>query len=146
MKDRFAHILLRKLSLFQDMAFAVQRQPNQQPQLSRGPQPYSWQLWCARQSHSQPSTPLWAPGLPVSHCHLYSTHSSERCPYPWQGGWNWLIFKISSNPNHSVILFPDKPGVLHQGPPAHGMLLPTCPRPATSHLPPCPSSSLQMLL
>ena len=23
---------------------------------------------------------------------------------PWQGGWNWVIFKVHSNPNHSVIL------------------------------------------
>lgn len=27
------------------------------------------------------------------------------CPCPWQDAWNEMIFKISSNPNHSVILW-----------------------------------------
>lgn len=27
------------------------------------------------------------------------------CPRPWQDAWNEMIFKISSNPNHSVILW-----------------------------------------
>lgn len=25
-----------------------------------------------------------------------------RCP--WQGGWNWMVFRASSNPNQCVIL------------------------------------------
>jgi len=29
---------------------------------------------------------------------------SGRCPCPWQRGWNWMIYKILSNPNHSMIL------------------------------------------
>ena len=28
---------------------------------------------------------------------------SGRCPCPWQRGWNWMIFKIPSNTNHSTI-------------------------------------------
>jgi len=24
-------------------------------------------------------------------------------PWPWQVGWNWMMFKISSNPMHSMI-------------------------------------------
>ena len=27
-----------------------------------------------------------------------------RCPCSWQGGWNQMIFKVPSNPNHSIIL------------------------------------------
>ena len=30
--------------------------------------------------------------------------SSRRCPCSWQGGWNQIIFKVPSNPNHSMIL------------------------------------------
>ncbi|PKU40413.1 rna-directed dna polymerase from mobile element jockey-like [Limosa lapponica baueri] len=29
---------------------------------------------------------------------------SGRCPWSWQGGWNWMIFKVPSNSNHSMIL------------------------------------------
>lgn len=29
---------------------------------------------------------------------------SRRCPYPWQGCWNWVIFRVLSNPSHFVIL------------------------------------------
>lgn len=28
--------------------------------------------------------------------------SSASCPWPWQGGWNWVIFRVPSNPNHSI--------------------------------------------
>ena len=35
---------------------------------------------------------------------LWATWSSGRCPCPWQGRWNWMIFKVPSNPNHSMIL------------------------------------------
>jgi len=31
--------------------------------------------------------------------------SSGRCPCSWQGGWNQMIFKVLSNPNHSMILW-----------------------------------------
>ena len=36
---------------------------------------------------------------------LWATWSSGRCPCPWQGAWNEMIFKVSSNPNHSMILW-----------------------------------------
>lgn len=26
-----------------------------------------------------------------------------NCPWPWQGGWNWMICKVPSNPSHSQI-------------------------------------------
>jgi len=29
---------------------------------------------------------------------------SGRGPFPWQGGWNWMVFRVPSNPSHSVIL------------------------------------------
>jgi len=28
---------------------------------------------------------------------LWATWSSGRCPCPWQGGWNYMIYKVSSN-------------------------------------------------
>ena len=36
---------------------------------------------------------------------LWATWSSGRCPCSWQGGWNQMIFKVPSNPNHSMILW-----------------------------------------
>jgi len=36
---------------------------------------------------------------------LWATWSSGRCPCWWQGGWNQMMFKIPSNPNHSMILW-----------------------------------------
>ena len=36
---------------------------------------------------------------------LWATWSSGRCPCPWQGGWSEMIFKVPSNPAHSVILW-----------------------------------------
>jgi len=35
---------------------------------------------------------------------LRATWSSGKCPCSWQGGWNQMIFKVPSNPNHSMIL------------------------------------------
>ena len=35
---------------------------------------------------------------------LWATWSSGRCPCSWQGGWNQMIFKVSSNPYHSMVL------------------------------------------
>jgi len=35
---------------------------------------------------------------------LGATWSSGRCPCLWQGGWSRMIFKVPSNPNHSMIL------------------------------------------
>lgn len=35
---------------------------------------------------------------------IWATWSSGKCPRSWQAGWNEMIFGISSNPNHSVIL------------------------------------------
>ena len=35
---------------------------------------------------------------------LWANWSSGRCPCPWQGGWNEMIFKAPSNPNGSMIL------------------------------------------
>lgn len=35
---------------------------------------------------------------------LGTTWSSGRCPWPWQAGQNKMIFKVPSNPTHSVIL------------------------------------------
>ena len=36
---------------------------------------------------------------------LWATWCSGRCPCSWQGGWNQVIFKVPSNPNHSMILW-----------------------------------------
>ena len=42
-----------------------------------------------------PSRPGWM--------ELWATWSSGSCPCSWQGGWNQMIFKVPSNPNHSTI-------------------------------------------
>jgi len=34
---------------------------------------------------------------------LWASWSSRRCACPWQRGWNSMIFKGPSNPNHSII-------------------------------------------
>lgn len=31
--------------------------------------------------------------------------ASEKCPHPWQGGWNQMVFKVPCSPNHSVVLW-----------------------------------------
>ena len=36
---------------------------------------------------------------------FWATWSSGRCPCSWQGGWNEMIFKVPSNPYHSMILW-----------------------------------------
>ena len=36
---------------------------------------------------------------------LWATLSSGRCPWSWQGWWNQIVFKVTSNPNHSMILW-----------------------------------------
>ena len=33
---------------------------------------------------------------------LWATRAGGRCPCWWQGGWNQMIFKVPSNPNHSM--------------------------------------------
>jgi len=33
---------------------------------------------------------------------LWATWAGGRCPCPWQGGWNEMIFKVPFNPNHSI--------------------------------------------
>lgn len=35
---------------------------------------------------------------------LWATWSGGRRPCPWQRGWNQVIFKVPSSPNHSLIL------------------------------------------
>jgi len=35
---------------------------------------------------------------------LWATWCSGRCPCSWQGGWNQMIFKVPSNPYHSMIM------------------------------------------
>jgi len=35
----------------------------------------------------------------------YGYWSSGRCPCLWQGGWNQMIFKVPSDPYHSMILY-----------------------------------------
>ena len=35
----------------------------------------------------------------------WAAWSSGRCPCPWQGNWNKMLFKVSSSPNHSKILW-----------------------------------------
>jgi len=37
--------------------------------------------------------------------HNQSTSPRGRCLCLWQGSWNWMAFKVSSNPSHSVILW-----------------------------------------
>jgi len=34
---------------------------------------------------------------------LGATWCSGRGPCPWQKGWNKMVFKVPSNPNHSMI-------------------------------------------
>ena len=34
----------------------------------------------------------------------WAAWSSGRCPCPWQGGWNEMIFKVPSSPSHPVIV------------------------------------------
>jgi len=36
---------------------------------------------------------------------LWATWSSGRCPCSWQRGWYQTIFKVPSNPYHSMILW-----------------------------------------
>ena len=36
---------------------------------------------------------------------LWATWSGGRCPCPWQGSWNYTVFKVPCNPNCSVILW-----------------------------------------
>jgi len=36
---------------------------------------------------------------------LWETWSSGRCHCPWRGGWDKMIFKVSSNPYHFMILW-----------------------------------------
>ena len=36
---------------------------------------------------------------------LWATQSSERCPWPWQGGWTRWALNVLSDSNHSVILW-----------------------------------------
>lgn len=42
---------------------------------------------------------------PGSRMGLGATWFSGRCACPWQGKWNEMIFKVSSNTNHPVILW-----------------------------------------
>jgi len=37
-----------------------------------------------------------------------ATWSGGRCPCPWQGGWNTMIFKVPYNPDHPMIPLADK--------------------------------------
>ena len=45
---------------------------------------------------------LWRSSRP-GWMELWATWSSGRCPCSWQGGWNQMIFKVPSNPNHSIL-------------------------------------------
>jgi len=36
---------------------------------------------------------------------LWAPWCGGRCPCWWQGGWNQMIFKVPSNPDHSMILW-----------------------------------------
>lgn len=36
---------------------------------------------------------------------LWAKWSSERCSCPWQAGWNYVIFKVPFNTEHSMILW-----------------------------------------
>jgi len=52
-----------------------------------------------------PREAVAAPYLAVFKARLNrATWSSGRCPCSWQGGWNQMIFKVTSNPYHSMIL------------------------------------------
>lgn len=35
---------------------------------------------------------------------IWAAWSRGWCPCPLWGGWNWMIFKVPANPNHSMIL------------------------------------------
>jgi len=58
--------------------------------------------------HGLPREAVAAPSLAVFKARwmeLWATWSSGRCPCSWQGGWNKMIFKVTSNPYHSMILW-----------------------------------------
>jgi len=57
--------------------------------------------------HRLPREAVAAPSLAVFKARLDGALSNLvwwRCPCSWQGGWNELIFKVPSNPYHSMIL------------------------------------------
>ena len=64
-----------------------------QVQLGKGRSPYKW------------VTLLGEPRLPREALDgALSKLVQWRCPCPWLWGWNGMIIKVPSNPNHSVIL------------------------------------------
>lgn len=50
---------------------------------------------------AEPASDWW--GAPLG---LRATWSNGRCPWPCQGGWNWMFFKVTVNPTCSVIQRP----------------------------------------
>ena len=38
-------------------------------------------------------------------CYFQGKLPKATCPCSWQGGWNRMIFKVPSSPNHSMILW-----------------------------------------
>ena len=57
--------------------------------------------------HSLPREAVAAPPWECSRpdwMGLGATWSGGRRPCPWQGGWNWVIWKVTSNPNHSMMV------------------------------------------
>ena len=61
-----------------------------------------------RHRHRLPREAVAAPSLAVLRpgwMELWATWSSGRCPCSWQGGWNQMIFKVPSNPYHSMFLY-----------------------------------------
>ena len=49
-------------------------------------------------------TPPWQCSRP-GWMGLWAAWSSRRCPCSLQGGWNEMVYKVPSNPNHSIILW-----------------------------------------
>ena len=54
---------------------------------------------------NQVLTAIWTRQILWLLLELWATWSGGRCPCLWQGGWNLMIFKVPSNPYHSMILW-----------------------------------------
>ena len=62
------------------------------------------EIWCCPEKLWMP--PPWKCSRP-GWMELWATWSSARCPWSRHGGWKQVIFKVPSNPYHSVILWFD---------------------------------------
>jgi len=62
-----------------------------------------------RSWHGLPREAVGVPSLEAFKARLdgvWSTVGWQKRSLRMAGGWNWIIYKVPSNPNHSVILLP----------------------------------------